>query len=587
MVKTIDFNRINYGKLPMKFGLTKYTLDDFFHKVIESYSDRPALALIGQEPMTYRQFGQRVDALKQQLRALGIHEHDRIAILGRSSPNWATAFMAIVTLGAVAVPILEDFPESDIDHIIRHAEVKAMCIAGSLHQDLTLPSLDKNKIILNLDDLTLLSDEPPLMKVWHRIHEAPQKIARLIEKEFPASHISSAGTIAEDDVAEILYTSGTTGHSKGVILTHKNLVSNLFEGPDLLGVINDRSVVLSFLPMAHAFGSTSGFLSIIYCGACIYFLDKRPSPKVLLDSMQKVRPTIIGGVPLIFEKIYHKRVVPALSGNRLMRNLSARPRLRKWLYRAIGKKIMRSFGGRLQCAIIGGASLSHEVEVFLREGNIPYALGYGLSECSPLVTFSAMAESKIGSVGHAISDVSIKIIEKDQTTGIGEILVKGPNVMKGYFKNQAETTKAFTSDGWFITGDRGYLDDDGFLFITGRSKNVIIGPSGENVYPEIIESKFMESLFVEEVLVYAVQNQLIARVYPDYGYIQSRMAGKDESALAADVTSILEELKSAVNKQLPQASRVHKVYEQTEPFIKTPTNKIKRGEYFPDYRMQD
>ncbi|MFZ5517299.1 MAG: AMP-binding protein [Candidatus Zhuqueibacterota bacterium] len=570
----------------MKFGLTKYTLDEFFQKVIEKYSDRPALALIGQEPITYHQFGQRVDLLKQRLRDLGIREGNRIAILGRSSTNWATAFMAIMTMGAVAVPILEDFPESDIDHIIRHAEVKAIFIAGNLHQDLTLPSLGKNKIVLNLDDLTLLSDAPPLMKVWHQIQDAPQKIARLFEKEFPASHIAANSTIAEDDVAEILYTSGTTGHSKGVILTNKNLVSNLFEGPDLLGVINDRSVVLSFLPMAHAFGSTSGFLSIIYCGACIYFLDKRPSPKLLLDAMQKVRPTIIGGVPLIFEKIYHKRVVPALSSNRLMRSISALPRLRKWLYRAIGKKVMRSFGGRLECAIIGGASLSHEVEIFLREGNIPYALGYGLSECSPLVTFSSMTEVKIGSVGHAISDVSIKIVEKEPATGIGEILVKGPNVMKGYFKNDAETARVFTSDGWFITGDRGYLDDDGFLFITGRSKNVIIGPSGENVYPEIIESKFMESLFVEEVLVYPDQNQLIARVYPDYGYIQSRIAGKDESALAADITSILEDVKKAVNKQLPQASRVHKVYEQTEPFIKTPTNKIKRGEYFPAYCAQ-
>lgn len=567
----------------MKFELTKYTLDRFFVKVVEKYGARPALAIMDDEPITYAQFGHRVELLRQNLKKLGLKKNTRIAILGRSSPNWATAFMAIMTMGAVAVPIMEEFPEADIDHIIYHADVKAIFITENLYQDLTLTTLNKNQIVLNLDDLSLLSSEPHLIKLWNQMQDLPERLLKIFEKELSTGPMQEKTDIGEEDLAEILYTSGTTGHSKGVMLTHRNLVSNLFEGPDLLGVIHEQSVVLSFLPMAHAFGSTSGFLSIIYCGACIHFLNRRPSPKVLVNSMQRIRPTIIGGVPLIFEKIYHKRVLPVLSSNKLLRRLSARPRLRKILYNMIGKKILRSFGGRLDCAIIGGASLSHEVEIFLREGNISYALGYGLSECSPLVTFSSMEAAKIGSVGHAITDVSVKIIEKDPATGIGEILVKGPNVMKGYFKNEAETNKVFTEDGWFITGDRGYLDEDGFLFITGRSKNVIVGPSGENIYPEIIESKFLESLFVEEVLVYQAENQLIARIYPDYVYIQSLEAGKDEPTIASDIETILNNVRIEANKQLPSASKIHKIIEQKEPFQKTPTNKIKRAEYVPDY----
>lgn len=563
----------------MKYGLTQYTLDHFFNKVIENHSDRPALASVGETPFTYREFGEKVASLRTTLSELGVKKGEKFIFLGSSSPNWAIAFMAITTMGAVAVPVLEDFPESDIDHIILHAEASGIFIAQNLYENLNLDNIKSLKTIIRLNDFSLLSENKS-NSIWKQIRDFPEKIIKSFDK---LSTDKTDNKIDEEDLAEILYTSGTTGHSKGVMLTHKNLVSNLFEGPDLLQVINEKSVLLSILPLAHAFGSTSAFLSIIRQGASIYYLHKPPSPKILIDAMQTVRPTIMGAVPLVFEKIYHKQVVPTIAKSGMLRMLSKTALTKKLLYKIIGKKIYKLLGGRLECVIIGGASFSPEVETFMRQGGIPYCCGYGLSECSPLVTFSSMKTQKPGSPGHAITDVSIRIADPDPVSGIGEILVKGPNVMKGYYKNEEATKKCFTKDGWFITGDKGYLDEDGFLFITGRSKNVIIGPSGENIYPEVIEAKLEESIFVEETIVFQSDNQLVARIYPNYSYIDSLKEEMNDSIIASDILEILENIKREVNTKLPSFSKIARVIEQTSPFIKTPTNKIKRAEYVAGY----
>ena len=564
----------------MKFGLTKYTLDQFLSKVVETYAARPALAMIGEEPCTYGELGQRVNMLKATLRELGIARHDKVALLGHSSPHWGMAYLAITTMGAVAVPILEDFPEADIDHIIRQTECAAVFIEGSLYENLKITALDKNAIIINLDDYSLLTEHTQnKTMIWKQLVSFHDKMIKTFDKYTqPEEDL----VIQEDDLAEILYTSGTTGHSKGVMLTHKNLVSNLFEGPDLLKVIHQKSVMLSILPMAHAFGCTSAFLSIIYCGSSIYYLNKPPSPKILLSAMQQVRPTIMGAVPLVFEKIFNKQVVPLIAKNPAMRLMLKTAITKKLLYRMIAGKVKKLLGGRLACVIIGGAGFSPEVEYFLKEGGIPYCCGYGLSECAPLVTFSAMEEQKIGSPGHAITDVQIKIVNPEKGTGIGEICVKGPNVMTGYYKNKEETQKAFMPDNWLITGDKGYLDADGFLFITGRSKNVIIGPSGENIYPEVIEAKLMESLFIEEALVYQFDKQLVARVYPDYDAIGNLECAKDENSIAQNIQRILETVRQEVNAKLPSFSKISRMIEQPSPFVKTPTNKIKRFEYISE-----
>lgn len=567
----------------MKFGLKQYTLDLFFDKVLEKYPNNKSLSLVGQEPFTFSEFGSRVNNLQATLKALGIRKGDKIVILGNSSPNWAIAFMAIMTMGAVAVPVLEGFPESDIDHIIRHSDAEGIFISNSLYDTLNL-KFSQMKIVIKLDDFLVLDPDSKDKNIWKKIIEFPDKVIQAIGNELSGS---PKYQIDEEDIAEILYTSGTTGHSKGVILTHKNLVSNIFEGPDLLKVITEKSVVLSILPMAHAFGSTSSFLSIIYCGASIVFMDKKPSPKALIETMQIVKPTIFGSVPLVFEKIYQKKVLPTIAQNKLFLLLSKGKSTKKFLNKLIGKKIKKSFGGKLECVIIGGASFSPEVETFLIEGEIPYCCGYGLSECAPLVTFSSMETQKMGSPGHVVTDVKIRIIDAEPISGIGEICIQGPNIMKGYYKNEEATRKAFTEDGWFISGDKGYLDKDGFLFITGRSKNVIIGPSGENIYPEVIEAKLLESPFVEEVIVYKSDNHLVARILPDYTYIENLKNTSNENRIASNVVDILDNVRRDTNKNLPSFSQINKVVEQTSPFLTTPTNKIKRVEYVPGYLGQN
>lgn len=562
----------------MKFGLTQYTLDHFFAKVLEKYGSNPSVALVGEKPISYIELGQRVDALKTTLRGLGVKKGDKIIIIGSSSPNWATTFMAVMTMGAVAVPVLEGFPENDVDHIIKHSEAKGMFISESLDSSLNLSANDNLDFVIKLDDFSLLRGDQKSKNILEKILGFPEKVIKSLDKSDTVEE-----KIDEEDLAEILYTSGTTGHSKGVMITHKNLVSNLFEGPDLIGVINEKASILSILPMAHGFGSTSAFLSIIYCGASIHYLNKPPTPKILMDAMQQVKPTILGAVPLVFEKIYYKRVIPAIAGSGLLRMLSKTTATKKLLYKMVGKKIYKLLGGRLDCVIIGGAHLSPEVETFLKQGGIPYCLGYGLTECSPLVSFGSMETQKMGSPGYAITDVELKILDPNPETGIGEILVKGPNVMKGYYKNEKETAKAFTKEGWFITGDKGYIDEDGFLFLTGRSKNVIIGPSGENIYPEVIEAKLSESIFVEEALVYMLDKQLVARIYPNYTYIENLQKEKEEEKLATDITQILEDVRKEINTKLPAFSKINKVIEQSAPFVTTPTNKIKRAEYVPGY----
>ncbi|RME75680.1 MAG: AMP-forming long-chain acyl-CoA synthetase [Chloroflexi bacterium] len=556
-----------------RLDLERYTLDHFFERIQAKYGPLTALATVGETPITYAELGERVANLQEVLRQAGIKKGSRVVILGPSSPNWGIAFLAVVTMGAVAVPVMDEFPDVDIEHIIQHAEVQATFTTESLFQSLSTPSLQNGQPVFNLKDFSVLSGS------------APSTFWSDVQTRIKAGRDGHGGDpeISEDDLALILYTSGTTGHSKGVMLTHKNLVTNLMSGPYIVGTIDENSVMLGILPLAHAFGLITTFLAPMYCGATTYYLDKKPSPRILLRAMQEVRPTVMGAVPLIFEKIYQNQIMSTISRNKALSLATRIPGVKKGFYKLAGRKIKQAFGGRLDTVFIGGASINREVEVFLRTAGIPYTCGYGLSECSPIVSGVAPHEHRIGAVGRAIPGVSIKIADPDPATGVGEILVKGPNVMRGYYKNEAATQRVFTEDGWLITGDRGYLDEDGFLYIRGRSKNVIVGPSGENIYPEIIEDLLRESLYVEEALVYMADRQLVARIYPNYAYIQGLYPNKDESDLADDIARILENVRRETNERLPAFSQIQRVIEQRTPFLKTPTQKIKRAEYVPDY----
>jgi long-chain acyl-CoA synthetase len=548
----------------MEKELKKLTLYHFLHYILSKYPQNPALGLVGQTAISFEELGQRIQQVQIHLEKNGIQRKQKVVLLGENTPNWGVAFFATTAMGAVVVPVLAEFPESDMNHIINHSEAEAVFIDEKFYQSLDLSALENIKLIISLDSMRVLKGKES-------------------GKDLKTSIPERGKEIEENDLAEILYTSGTTGHSKGVILTHKNIVLNSQGGPNTMGRIDQNTVVLNLLPLAHAYGSTTSFLGALSRGASVYFIDRKPSPKVLLDAMQKLRPTVVTGVPLIFEKIFHKRVLPELAGRRTLQFLVKFNFGRKLLYKKIGQKILESFGGRLDSFVIGGASLNHEVELFLREGKIPYAIGYGLSECSPLVSGDYYKNLKFGSVGRAIDQVKIKIDNPDPQTGVGEILVKGPNVMLGYYKNPEETKKVFTGDGWLRSGDLGFLDRAGYLFIKGRIKNVYVGSSGENIYPEIIEDKLRESMFVEESLVYFEDELLIGRIYPDYDYIQTVLNAQKHTIQPAEVEEILENVRRQTNLKLPAFSQIKKIIAQPEPFIKTPTNKIKRALYIPDY----
>ncbi len=568
----------------MKRELKKLTLGHFFSAIVEDHTRNRSIGFVGEEPITYGELGKRVTVLKIFLGERGIRRGDKVIILGENSSNWAVAYFAITTMGAVAIPILSDFPESDINHIIHHSEAAAAFVDERMFHYMDLNALESIREVFSLNSFAILKkDLPKTDNFWERLQKFPDKIFESGQAGERYPSLISPDDIREDDLAEILYTSGTTGHSKGVMLTHKNLVTNALAAPRALGGVNESSVILTLLPLAHAYGCTTTLVGGLSAGASLYFLTRKPSPKVLMDAMQQVRPTIVVGVPLVLEKVYHKKVLPLITDNRAVRLATRITIGRKLLYRKIGKKVLESFGGRLQSFVIGGASLNNEVENFLIEAGIPYCIGYGLSECSPLVAAAAFPKLRFGSVGQVIPDVEVKIDEPDPETGVGEIMVKGNNVMKGYYKNTEETKKVLLKDDWLRTGDLGYLDPQKNLFIKGRSKNVYVGPSGENIYPENVEDKLRESLYVEEALAYVEEGKVVGRIYLDYDYIQTVLNAPKRTIRHGEIDKILENVRRETNVKLPSFSQISRLLEQPEPFEKTPTNKIKRALYVSNY----
>ncbi len=538
-----------------KFGLDRYTMDRFLKQCCLTYEKRPFLAMEGESFISYGEFYRQVEEARELLWQQGFSKGDVLALLAAGSVRWAVMWMAAMTSGIIAVPIMEDFARDDVRHILTHSEAKGLCLdprflsweLDEFHRMDFLYNLGNGEILKSGKSISAMEENPPV-------------------------------EIEECDPAEYMYTSGTTGFSKGVILSHGNLVSNLFEGTDLIdNCFDEESLVLSLLPVGHTFGSTSAFLSTMYKGPRIAFLKRKPTVPYLADAFKRNKPTILGAVPLIFEKIYQKQILPVKNRNRFTRVFFGKiPPTRKIFHRLAAGKILHFLGGKIRCIIIGGAPFSPEVELFLKEGHIPYVLGYGLTETSPLITFASLEEVKSGSVGHGIGNTEIRIVNISREDGVGDIEVRGPQVMTGYLKDPDATKAVFTEDGWFITGDKGYMDEDGFLFLKGRSKNVIVNSSGENIYPEAIEALLIGEPAVEEVMVMMEEGKLIAHVYPNGEYLNQNGMGGAKGRLIA----VLEEIRNRINKKLPSGSFLYEVRERSEPFLKTATKKIKRPHFF-------
>jgi len=535
------------------------TLPALLQRSVKKFVDRPAVAFVGEVPITYAQFDKKKLAVNSLLEKLKIQPGDRVALLSSNMPNWGITYFAIVSMGAIVVPILPDFSEHEVDNILTHSESKAIFVSNGLKAKIS--NFQKETLIhrILIEDYSILESDRPRV----RFKEGSSPVEKY--------------TITEDDLAVIIYTSGTTGKSKGVMLTHKNLVSNAISSGGIQE-INTLDRFLSVLPLSHTYENTIGLILPILKGSSIYYITKPPTPAILLPALKAVRPTLMLTVPLIIEKIYRNKVLPSFNKNKLTRALYAMPFMRKKMNQLAGKKLMQTFGGELKFFGIGGAKLDKTVEKFLREARFPYAIGYGLTETSPLLAGVNPKNTRLQSTGPKLDGITLKINNPGKLTGEGEIWAKGPNVMKGYYKEPELTREVLTEDGWFKTGDLGILDKTNYLYIRGRSKNVIIGPGGENIFPEDIESVINNFKHVAESLVIQQKGKLVAMVHFNREEIEEKYKNMKEE-VEAKCEDLSKELHEYVNARVNKFSKIQTVEPHKEEFIKTATKKIKRFLY--------
>ena len=546
-----------------------------------AFANLPALGFAGENTLTYAECDTLTGRLAARLKADGIRPGDRVGILAENMPFWGITYLAINRAGGVAVPVLPDFSAQDIATILTHAGVTACFISSRMVSKVVQDVSDMDCSWYLLDTLTQL---PSLSEGFSTaaLKETP-------DSTLPGEQFTFSGKA--DDLAVILYTSGTTGHSKGVMLTNRNIMFDAVSTSPIAGMKPGENM-LSILPLAHTYECTIGFIIPLLNGVGVYYLRRPPSATVLMPAMQKVRPHLMLSVPLLIEKLYRQSVLPSFKKKAVLRKLYSTNFGRKLLNRLAGKKLKRAFGGRLYFFGIGGAALSPEVEDFLIEAKFPYAVGYGLTETSPMIAGANNNDIRPRSTGPKIEGIEVKINDPDPETGEGEILVKGPNVMRGYYRNPEATAEVIDPDGWFHTGDLGCFDKDNFLYIRGRMKNMILGPSGENIYPEAIESVINSFDFVEDSLVFQSQGEIFARVQVNYDELKEHLHNWADSAagLQKDMGDYLSDLRKKVNEKLSSFSRIGKVIEQKEPFEKTPTKKIKRFLYdtlHPHHKEED
>lgn len=526
------------------------TLKELYANSINVYGSRPAFSMLGRESMTYNDFDDRVDYVRGVLLGAGLSSGDKVALLSSNMPNWNVCYFAIVTAGMVAVPILPDFSGPELDAIIAHSDAKALMVSDKLFSRLSRETIDRMNIVIRTKNLGILSRKSGALGIM----KEPQP----------------------DDLAVIIYTSGTTSTPKGVMLTHYNLATQAQMGRDLFAVHPD-DVFLSILPLSHTYECSLGMLLPFLCGASVVYIDRPPTASNLLPALREVRPTIMLSVPLIIEKIYKSQVANRFGTNKFLRTLYARPLFRKMIHRAIGKRLYELFGGRLRFFGIGGAKLDAEAERFLLEGRFPYAIGYGLTETAPLLAGATPDKVRLGSTGPILKGIQARLEDVNEL-GEGELVVKSPCTMQGYYKNPELTAEVFTHDQWFRTRDLCAFDADGFLYIKGRLGNMIVGPNGENIYPEDIESVLNSHFLVTESVVHQSNGKLIALVHFDREQLRKRY-----QELRHDMATAMEEIKADiiryVNSKVNKSSKIASIQEQEEEFEKTPSHKIKRYLY--------
>ena len=518
---------------------------------------------------TYGEMAAQIARLHLLYEAAGVKKGDKIAVFGKNSSNWCVGFMSVMTYGAVVVPVLADFKPADAHTIINHSDSVALLVDSQTMNGLSEGEMKQVKSILSLDDFGILSAKP--MAALKKAHE---NLDGLFEKKYPdgfsRDHIKYA-EVDNSEVVEINYTSGTTGFSKGVVLSANSLAGNVDFAMRSIE-LNPGEKMLALLPLAHCYGCAFDYLFPMAVGVHVTILGKLPATPVIMKAFAEIRPHLIMFVPIFFEKIYKKKLLPVLQKGS-MKVLTSIPGVKGLIYGKIRKSLVDTFGGRFREAVLGGAALSAEVEEFLRKIKFPFTIGYGMTECGPLMSYEGHATTRMASSGKILDIMELKIDSDEPYTVPGEILVRGENLMEGYYKNEEATKAAIDEEGWLHTGDLGVTDKDGFIYIKGRSKSMLLGPSGQNIYPEEIEAKLCNMPYVGEAVVLMNKNhKLEALVYPDYDQAK---ADKVESELEAR----MEENRKELNKHLAAYETLQKIQIHETEFEKTPKRSIKRFLY--------
>ena len=538
---------------------------------IKNHWDLPAFSDYEGHTYHYKDVARRIEKFHIILEHAGIKKGDKVALVGRNSSNWAICFFGILAYGAVAVPILHDFKPDNIHHIVNHSESKAVLAANSNWENMNDAKMPDVKLFMMLDNFSVIkSKNKETFTVRERINE-------YFGKKYPRSFTSADVKYhveKPEELAVLNYTSGTTSFSKGVMIPYRSLWSNTQYAYDNIPFIHAGDNFVCMLPMAHMYGLAFEILNGINKGCHIHFLTRTPSPRIIAESFMNIKPTLILAVPLIIEKIIKSKVFPELE-KPLTRFLLKVPFIEKKLLEIVAAKLTASFGGNFKQIVIGGAGLNKDVENFLRSINFPYTVGYGMTESGPLIAYEQWDTYKAGSCGRVVDRMEAKIDSEDPVNTVGEILVRGTNVMLGYYKNPEATKSSFTKDGWLRTGDLGTIDEDGFIYIKGRSKTMILGPSGQNIYPEEIEQQLNNMAYVAESLIVSQNGKLVALIYPDWEQVDKQ--GIDHNKIEI----LMQENIKDLNELLPGYSKISGIKMYQEEFEKTPKRSIKRYLYQP------
>ena len=550
--------------------MDKLTYIKYYENSFVNNWDLPAMTdYVTKESFTYGEVAEKIAKLHVLFKELNIRKEDKIAIVGNNNHIWAITFLAVETYGAVAVPILKDFHSDDIQHIINHSDSALLFLTDNIWENIDESKIPNVRGIFSMSDFRCL---------YQSAGETIQKTLKTIDSKFQelypnGFHKEDVHYDEKDDeeLVMISYTSGTTGYSKGVMIAGKNFRANIAFALDTDQAKRGYNI-LSMLPLAHAYGLLGEILAQISAGSHIYFLNRLPSPKILIKAMSDVRPNSIFLVPLVLEKIYKNQILPTINKTSMKVALSI-PGLNNKIYSEIRKKLVDTFGGKFKALVLGGAPLNAETAAFMDKIKFPYVCGYGMTECAPLVAFAQLEDYVSGSAGKLLPCLQVKVLSEDPYKIPGELLIKVDCVMMGYYKNPQATAETIDEEGWLHTGDMGIIDEKNNIFIKGRCKNMLLGPSGQNIYPESIEAKLTNMPFVSECIVTQKDNKLIALVYPDY-------AAMDESHIEKDqLTIIMEENRLNLNKEIASYEAISKIIIHNSEFEKTPKKSIKRYLY--------